>query len=322
MIVRAPWLWGWVFRALDNEPGLRLYLSLTARQFGERIAELVERTDAQALVSVHPLVNHLMVQARARLRRPGLPLVTVLTDLVDVHHWWAAREVDQYVASSDVAAGRLMALGIPPGRIATLGIPIRTEFARMASSAREKRLELGLDPDLTTLLLMGGGEGAGRLVENAQAIGALATRGLRFQLAVVAGRNERARAALEAHPWQVPVRVLGFTSAIADYMTAADVVATKPGSLTLSEALALARPVLVGRPLPGQEEGNVAYVTGAGAGLAYRTPAQAAEAAATLLADPTLRWEMGQRAARLSHPRATERTLDLLQGVLLRAEAR
>jgi UDP-N-acetylglucosamine:LPS N-acetylglucosamine transferase len=319
VIVRAPWLWGWAFRALDNEIGLRLYLALTARRFGERIAELVDRTGAQALVSVHPLVNHLMVRARARLQRPDLPLVTVLTDLVDVHHWWAAREVDQYVASSDVAARTLMRLGIPPGRIATLGIPIRPEFARMASSAREKRQELGLDLDLTALLLMGGGEGAGRLVETAQAIDALASRGLRFQLVVVAGRNEAARAALEGHDWQVPARVLGFTPSIADYMTAADIVATKPGSLTLSEALALARPLLVGKPLPGQEEGNVAYVTGAGAGLAYRTPEEAAEAAATLLADPSLRWEMGQQAARLSHPRATERVLDLLQGVMLRA---
>jgi processive 1,2-diacylglycerol beta-glucosyltransferase len=98
-------------------------------------------------------------------------------------------------------------------------------------------------------------------------------------------------------------------------------VVTKPGSLTVAEALAMGRPLLLGRPLPGQEEGNVPYVVEAGAGLAIRTPTEAADAVEYLLGDPATRWEMGQRAARVSRPRATERTLDLLQSHLLRAEA-
>jgi 1,2-diacylglycerol 3-beta-galactosyltransferase len=320
VIVRAPWVWGWGFRLVDNEQGLRLYLAVLARRFGERIVEVVERLDADVLVSVHPLVNHLMLRARGALRHPDLPLMTVLTDLVDIHHWWVARGIDQYVASSDVAAARLAARGVPPARISTLGIPIRREFARMARSARETRAALALEPDQPVLLLMGGGEGAGRLLDTARAIAGLSRRGQRFQLVVIAGRNERVRQDLERQAWPLPTRVLGYTRNIAEYMTAADVVATKPGSLTVSEALALGRPLLLGRPLPGQEEGNVGYVQDAGAGLAYRSPAEAAEAAACLLSDAALRWEMGQRAARISHPRATERTVDLIQALALRAE--
>ncbi len=321
-IVRIPWLWGFGFHLVDNEPGLRFYLTFLAGRFTERIVELVERTGAEALVSVHPLINHLMVQARRRLGRPEMPLMTVLTDLVDVHHWWAALEVDQYVASSDVAAARLIDLGIPPTRIATYGIPIRREFAHMDVSAREMRRRLQLDPDLTVLLLMGGGDGAGRLVETARAVAQLARQGKPdgkpFQLVVVTGRNVAARNELEAEPWPTPARVLGFVPNIVEYMTAADVIATKPGSLTVSEGLALGRPLLLARPLPGQEEGNVGYVVQAGAGLAYRSPEEAAQAFEYLLTDPTARWEMGQSAARLGNPRAAERVIDLLQGMLLR----
>lgn len=319
VIRRSPWLWGWAFRTLDNEPGLRTYLALAARRVQERIEEVLVRTEADAVVSVHPLVNHLMVRARARLRRTDLPLMTVLTDLVDIHHWWAASGIDQYVASSSVASDRLMSRGIPPSRIATLGIPIRTQFARMGASAREMRQHLQMEETLPVLLLMGGGEGAGGLPQLAQALAEVARRGLRFQLVIMTGRNARARFELESRSWPMPVRVLGFTTNVHEYMTAADVIATKPGSLTVSEALALARPLLLGRPLPGQEEGNVAYVVQAGAGLAYRTPREAAQAAEYVLSDATVRWEMGQQAARLSHPNATERTLDLLQGMLLRA---
>ncbi|HEU5316458.1 MAG TPA: glycosyltransferase, partial [Chloroflexota bacterium] len=224
------------------------------------------------------------------------------------------------VASSDVAAARLIDLGIPPARVAVLGIPIRREFAHTAISGREMRIRLGLDPDLTLLLLMGGGDGAGRLAETARAMAQLARDGKRFQLVVVTARNVKARTELEAEDWPMPTHVLGFVSNVFEYMIAADVIATKPGSLTVSEGLALGRPLLLGRPLPGQEEGNVAYVVSAEAGLAYRSPAEAAEAFAYLLSDPTVRWDMGQNAARLGNPRAAERVIDLLQGMVMRTE--
>jgi UDP-N-acetylglucosamine:LPS N-acetylglucosamine transferase len=137
---------------------------------------------------------------------------------------------------------------------------------------------------------------------------------------VVTTRNVRARQELEAFAWPMPTRVLGFVTNIGEYMTAADVIATKPGSLTVSEGLALARPLLLGKPLPGQEEGNVGYVVGSGAGLAYTNPDEAAQAFGYLLDDPSARWEMSQQAARLGNPRAAERVIDLLQGLLMRTE--
>jgi 1,2-diacylglycerol 3-beta-galactosyltransferase len=321
VVRRAPWLWGWSFRLADNPLMLQVYLALFGGNLIERLSQAITRTGADAVVSVHPLVNHALARVRRRAGRPAMPLMTVVTDLVDVHSWWASRDVDQYTVGSDAAAGHLNALGVPPQRIASVGIPIRHDFGTIAASAREMRQRLGLDPDLPAVLLMGGGEGAGRLPETAHAFAALSKRGRRLQLVVVTGRNRRARIALEAQAWPVPVVVHGLIQNVAEYMTAADVVATKPGSLTVSEALAVGRPLLVGRPLPGQEEGNVDYVVRAGAGVAYRTAREAAEALAYLLENPADRWEMSQRAARLGRPHAAERTLDLLQALLLRAES-
>ncbi|MBI3971275.1 MAG: hypothetical protein HY332_08290 [Chloroflexi bacterium] len=321
VIVRAPWLWGWGFRLANNPLALQAYLATFGPVEVERIARAIKARGAQAIVSVHPLVNHAMVRARAHLRRPELPLMTVVTDLVDVHRWWASPGVDQFVVGSDVAAQRLYEFGIAPKRVAVLGIPLRREFWMVNRSAREMRQHLALDPDRLTVLLMGGGEGAGGIVLIARSVAAVAASGEDCQLVVVAGRNWRARSELGAHRWPVPVRILGSIDNVAEYMTASDVVVTKPGSLTIAEATATGRPLLLGRPLPGQEEGNVAYVVNAGAGLAYRTPTEAAEAVRYLIREPEIRWEMSQRAARLSRPLATERTLDLLQGMILRAEA-
>lgn len=323
IIVRFPWLWGWAFRSADSEFASAAYRKVFSGPMVQRIMQAIVQVDAQAVVSVHPLVNHAMVEARRRLGHAGLPLLTIVTDLVDVHQLWACSEVDQYVVGSGAAASRLLDLGIAPQRIAVSGIPIRREFGSMAATAREMRLKLELQPDVPVLLLMGGGDGAGRLVETAKALDRSAMqRNLKVQLVVVTGRNVGARMALEGHNWAISARVLGFTSNIAEYMTAADIVATKPGSATVSEGLTLGRPLLLGKPLPGQEEGNIGYVVGAGAGLAYTSPAEAADAIVYLLGDPAARWEMGQRAARLSHPRATERTLDLLAATLMRTASR
>ncbi len=321
LIIRAPWLWGWLFHMADNRAMLALYLAWFGPYVLRRIVRALQATDAQAIVSVHPLLNHLMTRARVRAGRPRLPLMTVLTDLVEVHRWWVEPGIDQYVVPTDAAAGRLHRLGVPPGKIAVLGIPLRREFGTTAVSAREMRVRLGLDPDLSTVVLMGGGDGAGRLVATARAIGDLVNRGVPpFQLVVLSGRNHHARNELEARRWAMPFVCKGHVGNVSDYMTAADLVVTKPGSLTVAEALTMGRPLVLGRPLPGQEDGNVPYVVEAGAGLAYRSPGEAADAVEYLLGDPATRWEMGQRAARLSRSRATERTLDLLQSLLLRAE--
>lgn len=61
------------------------------------------------------------------------------------------------------------------------------------------------------------------------------------------------------HPGQVKVVGLGFVTKMAEYMVAADVLVSKAGPGTISEAAALSLPVMLTSYLPGQEEGNVDY---------------------------------------------------------------
>jgi processive 1,2-diacylglycerol beta-glucosyltransferase len=323
MIVKAPWLWGAIWYGTNNGLALGAYLRTLGEIVVRRIARAAERIEAEAIVSVHPLAIHAMVRARSKLGQPNLPLMAVVTDLVDVHRWWADPEVDQYVVGSDVAGAALERLGVHHSRIAPLGIPIRRTFREAVLTAREARERVALDTELPLVLVTGGGAGAGRIPETGQAIARVADQGAPpFQLAALAGRNERALAALRRETWPVPTMTGGVVPNIAEMMTAADVLVTKPGSLTVSEALVMGRPLVLGKPLPGQEEGNIGYIVKAGAGLHYRSPGEAAEAVAYLLKDPEARWEMGRSAMRLAKPRATERTLDTLQGMLLRAAPR
>jgi len=320
VIVRAPWAWGLAFH-LAALPGMRsIYHALHGRTVTSRIRAAIRATRAQAVVSVHPLVNDAMVAARNSEGR-DLPLLTVVTDLVDVHPWWANGAVDRYVVGTGDAAGALIGLGIEPSRISVTGIPLRPTFGRVTSSAREMREHLGLDPAHPTVLFMGGGDGAGRLAEVVGACDAVVrSRGKEVtRFVVICGRNEPLRAALEAREWRGPTTILGQVANVHEWMTASDVVVTKPGSLTVSESLAIGRPLLLGPPLPGQEEGNIPFVCDNGAGMAYRDATEASMLLEGMLADPASLWEMGQRTFPLRHLKATERVLDLVQSLVMKS---
>ena len=338
-IVHVPWLWSAIYAATNSPLCPLIYHALAGQSLVRRVMAAAKAQPPDVVVSVHPL----MVRAAVAARRQSSfladkPIVTVVTDLVDVHRVWVADGVDHYVAGSEAAAATLMRYGVASQRVARLGIPLRPEYGRRhvpttppgphdpteseeakPASQTEMRRRLDLDPELPLVLFMGGGAGAGSLVKRVRAVAALAQQTEReFQIAVITGSNVRSRNALEGIAWPLPVRVYGYVPSTADLMTAADIVATKPGSVTVSEALAMGRPLILSRPAGGQEGGNIPYVVQGQAGFFAPSPQEAADAVALLLQQPDLCWEMGQNAARLGAPDATRRTLDLIQGLVAR----
>ena len=341
-IVHIPWLWTAIYAATDTPLGLLVYRALAGQSLVRRVIAAAEAQPPDVVVSVHPLMVRAAVAARRQSSSlADKPIVTVVTDLVDVHRVWVTDGVDHYVAGSEAAAATLMRYNVAPQRIARLGIPLRPPYGRRnmptttperhdparsdaagPASQTEMRRRLDLDPELPLVLFMGGGAGAGSLVKRVQAVAALARQGQhagrKFQIAVVTGSNVRSRNVLEGIAWPLPVRVYGYVPSTADLMHAADIIATKPGSVTVSEALAVGRPLVLSRPAGGQEAGNIPYVVQGQAGFYAPSPREAAGAVDLLLQQPDLCWEMGQRAARLGAPDATRRTLDLIQSVVAR----
>ena len=145
------------------------------------------------------------------------------------------------------------------------------------------RVALGLPTARPIALVMGGGVGMG--VE-ASARAALDSGIADLQVVAVCGRNRSARRRLAAAG--IPderLRVCGYVDDVATLITAADVVVTKPGGLTCSEALAVGRPLVLTRAIPGHEEGNVDYLTAREAAIAAPAAADIGPALRSLLLD-------------------------------------
>lgn len=269
----APWLWG-VAYSTEHTPTLtRSAVRLAGRLSQGHISAALDRYKPDLVISVHPLAQEITLHVLAR-RPARSPFVTVVTDLASVHPLWLTPRVDAlYVASAEAQAAA-RAAGLPPTRTHLLGLPIRPAFAEPPLPRPQLRAQLGMDPLLPAVLLMGGGDGVGPVQAIAAAVDkAFAAQGVQAQIVVICGRNEGLRSQLAAHTWANPAHILGFVDNVADWMHACDAVVTKAGPGTIAEACACGLPILLSGFIPGQEEGNVTYVVSHGAGTFEGNPA-------------------------------------------------
>jgi processive 1,2-diacylglycerol beta-glucosyltransferase len=148
---------------------------------------------------------------------------------------------------------------------------------------------------------MGGGLGMGPLEESVTALGNLAKS---CQVIVIAGKNTQLREKVErmAPGLKNPVRALGYVNNVHQLMASSDIMVTKAGGLSCSEALACGLPLFLMDPLPGQEERNTAFLTGEGAAMAASGVQDLAEKITAGLEQPQLLREMSGAAARLGRP--------------------
>jgi 1,2-diacylglycerol 3-beta-galactosyltransferase len=149
------------------------------------------------------------------------------------------------------------------------GLPVHPRFAAGLIAKSEARQKLAWDAELPAILLVGGGAGMGKLYEIATQIDQIEHP---LQLIVVAGRNTALKASLEAMQWKHPATIYGFMSNMPELMAAADVLVTKAGPATISEACMAGLPIILSDAIPGQEYGNVVYLTENGAGVYANTP--------------------------------------------------
>src|SRR5262245_28884418 len=185
-------------------------------------------------------------------------------------------------------------------------------------SRAEARRQIGLDPDRPVITVMGGSFG---LNIDDQVEPLLQCGVADAQLLVICGRNAAARTRLEQRKLPARVHVLGFVTGIQHMLAAADMVVTKPGGLTTSEALALGRPLVLTRPLPGHEEGNADVLCGLGAAVRVSGPESLAATVGALLRDPQRLSAMTAAAAAVGSGQAAETILQHAEVSMSRAVA-
>lgn len=259
-LTSQPRLVGMMYR-YQYEKSLNRLTQLALHQiFYKQTAAILAQLRPNIVVCTHPIPNVIV----SRLKRFGLkiPLCTVITDY-DAHGNWVNREVNKYLVSSSEVKEKLLQRGIPVEAVDVTGIPVHPNFWEQHNKD-EIRKQFNLK-NMPTVLIMGGGWG---LLDNISLFSYLANWRDQIQLIFCLGTNEKARHKLASQSLfqHDNIHLLGFTKQVDKLMEVSDLLITKPGGMTCTEAMAKGIPMLFHNPIPGQEEENCQYCINHGFG--------------------------------------------------------
>ncbi|HLH09254.1 MAG TPA: glycosyltransferase [Terriglobales bacterium] len=247
---------------------VRLYTPLIAR----RLDKYWRDTKPDIVISVVPNLNRALALSIVRAI-PSASFVTLITDMADTPpHFWIEKESQYLICGTQRAAQQSLALGHAPERVfQTSGMVLHPKFyaATQTRGPVATRTRLGLDPNLTTVLVMFGGQGSPEMLQIANEFNESARP---IQVIYICGRNERLFRALQGLQLRHRSLIVGFTTDMPTYMAASDLMIGKPGPGSISEALHFGLPVVVtrnARTMP-QEVYNTYWVEEKGVGIVLR----------------------------------------------------
>jgi len=300
-----PSLWGWIerFQHQSQSTGPGWLYRRGARPLFRFMRDFDPDVVVATEVGLCELASLHKRTIQARFRLAGL-------ELMDFNRGWVQPEVDLFLCTHPDLAAELVAAGAVSSKVVTTGQPIDPIFCRLPDRAGV-RARLGLAGDYPVLLILFGGAGFGnsRLI-----LSEVKKLERALQVVVIAGRNGRMERDAHALCKGIPhSKVLGWVDNMHEWMTAADLMVSKPGGATLAEGLACGLPMLAIDPLPGNEQRTCQWIEKWGSGIWIKSPAELVPTLERLLLRPEELESLRARARSLARPRAA---YDAAQAVL------
>jgi processive 1,2-diacylglycerol beta-glucosyltransferase len=318
LIERAPLFLAYIYNLMDrprpagHDRWYRLRVSLEKMSM-RPFLHLLQAEPWDLIVNTFFLPAEIVADLRRRGRLRARQAI-VVTDF-ETHRNWVNHPCDHYFTATEEAARYLECFGVPRGATTVTGIPVHPVFS-IAKDRSACRARLGLAGSRPVILLLTGGHGVGPVVEIYTALLAVERP---LTVVAVTGHNAAVRSELATVP--VPRRhgakLFGYTDRIDELLAAADLVVSKPGGLTVAEALARGVGMVLVHPVPGQEERNSDFLLENGAAIKVNHVPTLPYKLTALLADPCRLQQLRASARRLGRPRAAfqivDRCLELIQ---------
>lgn len=243
-----------------------------------------------------------MVADYKKSRGSNLKLFAVLTDYIP-HSYWIYDSVDCYITPSDDVSQQLEKKGVPGDKIKDLGIPFNPAFNKTVDREAVVR-KLDLKENTPTVLIMGGGHGLGPIQKIVRSLEKIKKE---INEIIVSGANKKLYNSLRKAVKKCRQNTLLFeyVDNIPELMSVSDIIITKPGGITTAEALTKKMPMLIIKPIPGQEASNADYLVRKGAALRIENIDEAHIIVEKLLDNPERLREISKCAEKISRPNAS-----------------
>lgn len=313
MIRKVPFMYRELYNRADEGRRFSIFSQgkfnrIIKRFTRQRLMDMIADFEPNAIICTHPFAMGIASELKAGgyLKKP---LVGIITDFI-IHPYWLYHNVDKYFVASREQKDGLIAKGIPAEGIVVSGIPIHPNFSLQLHKATIKK-SLGLKAEIPLVMIMGGGLGIGPL---AKIVRRMAKDNISAQFIVVVGKNQKLHHKIEeiGRKKAMPMKIFGFVHNVHELMDVADVFITKPGGLTVAEALSKGLPMVLTKSIPGHEERNADFLVKSGVAVAAGNEIKVSEVVNRLLQNPSLLQKMSKKAVNIGNPQAADQIASVL----------
>ncbi len=262
----SPKTWSKIYKKGEESHSLASFSNGVQKLLSNKLYELFEEHDPDIVLSTHYFMTE-MVACLKRKGKTNCKLAVILTDYASHKFWLSSKEfVDLYFVANEPMKYSLIHSGIPEEKISVTGIPIRPEFLKKYNKeALMEEFDFTLNKPV--FLVFGGGQYG--MSDSSKLFKGILEVKQDIQIIAIAGKSEDTKKTFEqlASKYNKKVHVYGFTDRVAELMSIADFVVSKPGGLTTTEILVSNVPFIIFNPVPGQEEENSWFLVNNGAGF-------------------------------------------------------
>ncbi|MCQ9207367.1 MAG: glycosyltransferase [Omnitrophica bacterium] len=312
LIKSRPEVWGYLY---DNPKVVKRTQKLKEsihKYNSQKTKVLIDGFRPDAVVCTQAFPCGVVADYKKTQNAESLVLSGVLTDYAP-HSYWMYDNVDAYFVPSPEIKEHFVLNGISSDKVKITGIPINPKFKEVPD--REKiAASHNLSLDIPTVLLMGGSQGIGPIKD---LIKILNKSDIKLQIVAVCGSNKRLFGYMKriAPHLNKKTVVFGYADNIHELMGISSVIITKPGGITISEALAKGLPLLIVKPIPGQEQMNTTYLVRNKVAIKAERLQDAAVFTKELLSNPQALKNLRERAKQFSKP---DSAMDIAKDILER----
>lgn len=311
-IVRCiPSAYGALYRMSERMDNINKLSIALSKVFSYKLIRLIKEFNPSIIVCTHPFPLQI-VSCLKKENRINIPAIGILTDFVN-HPFWFLDNIESYIVAHNQIKQDMVNCGIPENRIYTFGIPVSKIF--LSKNPRKILLEKYGLKDKFTVLIMGGSLGIGDIKK---VFVAFLKSNRDIQIIVITGKNKKLKNQLQSYIKQFNKNVLliGYSDEIYNLMDIADIIFTKPGGMTISEALVKGLPIFIMSPIPGQEERNSYFLISNGAAEKIHTEEDVQNVINTLFDNPHKLKVMREKSKKLSLPNSGYEIVKLMETLI------
>ena len=308
VIKRTPRIWDYLYDNPSIVKGLENIKKRIHKSNSPKLKKLFDSFNPDLIVCTQAFPCG-MVADYKKTYGVNLPLVAVLTDYIP-HSYWVYDSVDYYITPSEDVSLRLEKKGVDRFKIKPYGIPFDHKFNRKPGK-EEIYHKLKLDPKRPVVLIMGGGQGLGPIKT---VVKSLEKSRHDIQELIVCGTNKKLFRSLKRRikHYKKDIHLFGFIQNIHELMHISKIMLSKPGGVTTAEVLSMALPMVIVKPIPGQEVNNTNFLTQKGAAIKVDEPRQAYKVIDELLDDKSKLDQLKSAALKIAKPNASMDIASLL----------